>query len=180
MFSCCYEVLTTVLSDGHRNGRGGKNEDSNSHFCVGWDGVAKHITKCSSYHHEILSAEEKSLVITTWNCSLRRPGTSRERLTKSPLMNHICQITPGCLCACASDNGSVHSSASGIAWPFSLWLVSSFFTFHKISCQYLHVRNGRKKLCLAWFLKQEEKQLELNKVTLLFRDCDANKNRLWV
>ena len=94
VFSCCYEVLTTVLSDGHRNGRGGKNEDSNSHFCVGWDGVAKHITKCSSYHHEILSAEEKSLVITTWNCSLRRPGTSRERLTKSPLMNHICQITP--------------------------------------------------------------------------------------
>ena len=31
--------------------------------------------------------EEKSFVITTWNCSLRRPGT---RLTKSP-MNHICQ-----------------------------------------------------------------------------------------
>ena len=84
------------------------------------------------------------------------------------------------LAACASDNGSVHSSASGIAWPFSLWLVSSFFSFHKITCQYLHVRNGRKKLCLAWFLKQEEKQLELNKVTLLFRDCDANKNCLWV
>ena len=48
-------MAATVLSDGHRNGRGGKNEDSNSNFSVGWDGVAKRITKCSSYHHEILA-----------------------------------------------------------------------------------------------------------------------------
>ena len=90
----CYEVLTTtVLSDGHSNGRGSKNEDSNSNFSVGWDGVAKRITKCSSYHHEIL-ASRKNLSWSRLGIAVYGGQGREERLTKGPRpMNHVCQIT---------------------------------------------------------------------------------------
>ena len=72
-----------------------------------------------------------------------------ERLTKGPrLMNHICQITLGCLCA--SDNGSVHCVRQALR---DLSLCDLFPVFFLVSQNYmsihLHARNGRKKLCLA-------------------------------
>ena len=161
----------------HRE-RGGKNlQDSNSYFCCcpGW-GCQAHqgVQLVSPWNHERWRWGRDH----DWELQFREarawPGLT------TPWITFVNWLAARCLWD--SDNGSPQCGGARriIAWPFSLFL-SRLFSFLIISRRYLHVR-GRNKLGQIPLSKmpRQEKQLELNKVTLLFGRGMPAKNRLWL